>query len=93
MNPLGWKREHQIALLLAIAVGIVAGVVVGYLVYASGRGADGASGFGSWLKYSFRFYRRSFEFQRPGIWWGLTGGSVGAALIYIRILSQQNTRR
>jgi hypothetical protein len=30
MNPLTWRREHQVALLLGIALGIVAGLVVGY---------------------------------------------------------------
>ena len=29
MNPLEWKREHQIALLCAIALGCLAGLIIG----------------------------------------------------------------
>lgn len=93
MNPLTWKREHQIALGLAVGVGITVGVIVGYMVYAAGSGAGGASSFGYWFESSFRLKYRSFGFRRPGIWWGLTGGLIGAALIYIRLLSRKDEPR
>ena len=31
MNPLTWRREHQIALLLGTVLGIVAGLLVGFV--------------------------------------------------------------
>ncbi len=77
MNPLRWKRNHQIALVLAIAVGASLGIVVGYLVYSSGRGAGGAISFGYWLSRPLR---------SAGLWWGLFGAGVGAAAIYLRRL-------
>ena len=79
MNPLAWPRQKKAALALALLVGIVLGVVIGYFVYASSRGGGGAVSFSSWLE-------GSLQFRRPGIWWGLTGGAVAAALFYVRLL-------
>jgi hypothetical protein len=31
MNPLTWRREHQVALLLGTALGVVLGLVVGFV--------------------------------------------------------------
>jgi uncharacterized membrane protein YeaQ/YmgE (transglycosylase-associated protein family) len=31
MNPLTWQREHQIALLLGVVLGIVAALLVGFI--------------------------------------------------------------
>jgi hypothetical protein len=31
MNPITWRREHQVALVLGVVLGIVLGVVVGYM--------------------------------------------------------------
>ena len=31
MNPMTWRREHQVALVLGLVLGIVLGLVVGYL--------------------------------------------------------------
>ena len=78
MNPLSWKKEHQIALALAILVGIAIGIVIGYLVYASAKGAGGAISFAYWVRHPIRF---------SGTWWGFLGGTVGGALIYIRHLT------
>jgi hypothetical protein len=78
MNPFTWRLEHRIALALAFVVGAALGVVLGYLLYASARGADGALSFHYWLKHPLRF---------AGLWWGLFGGVVGAAIIYIKRLS------
>ena len=52
MNPLNWKREHQVALGIAAVIGAVLGILTGYLVYAIAQGADGAMSFGWWLEYS-----------------------------------------
>ena len=78
MNPAHWKREHQIALILAIVIGAIVGVVIGYFVYGSARGADGGVRFGFWVQRSIHF---------GGLWWGLSGAVIGGALIYIRRLT------
>jgi hypothetical protein len=31
MNPLKWRREHQVALLLGAAVGIAIGLLIGFI--------------------------------------------------------------
>jgi H+/Cl- antiporter ClcA len=31
MNPMTWRREHQVALLLGIVLGIVLGLLVGFM--------------------------------------------------------------
>jgi uncharacterized membrane protein YhdT len=52
MNPLNWKREHQVALGIAAIIGAVLGTLIGYLVYAIAQGAAGAMSFGRWVEYS-----------------------------------------
>ena len=52
MNPLNWKREHQVALGIAAVIGAVLGILAGYLVYAIAQGAGGAMSFGRWLESS-----------------------------------------
>lgn len=79
MNPITWTRHQQIALALTMLIGIVLGIVVGYGVYAAGRGADGAGSFSYWLFSSYRF-------KGSGLLWGLTGGSIASSLFYIRLL-------
>ena len=81
MNPLGWKREHQVALLMAILAGAALGVVLGYLVYAAPKGADGGIGFESWLRRSFRW-----SYRARGIEWALFGAFFGGAAVYLRQL-------
>lgn len=60
-----------------MAVGAILGVVLGYLVYASGQGADGGVSFGYWLSKPVRF---------AALWWGVVGAGIGAALVYVRRL-------
>jgi hypothetical protein len=78
MNPSKWSREHQIALALAIAVGFLAGYVLGYVIYGVARDAGSAVPFAYWAGRPLRY---------SGLWWGLSGAIVGAALIYIRRLT------
>jgi hypothetical protein len=35
MNPLNWKREHQVALSIAAVIGAVLGILIGYLEAAN----------------------------------------------------------
>jgi hypothetical protein len=75
LNPATWSKNHKLALGLSALIGLVAGVVVGYLVYATGSGADGAVSFGYWVDHPIR---------RGGLWWGLIGAAIGAAVVYVK---------
>jgi uncharacterized membrane protein YdcZ (DUF606 family) len=33
MNPLAWRHEHQLALLVATVVGVIVGLAVGYMYH------------------------------------------------------------
>ena len=84
MNPLQWKREHQLALLSAAALGLIIGVTVGlHQVNPYGvRVAWKLWCTGSW---------GGCTYFRPGYWlavaaWAAFGGAIGAALIFIRQL-------
>jgi hypothetical protein len=91
MNPLYWKREHQIALLCAIALGCFFGMVVGvwaesgtaytthWMLYCAGA-ADYRAG---------RWYNCTS--MTPVYWvliglWAAFGGFICAILVYIRQL-------
>ncbi|MFW5498388.1 MULTISPECIES: hypothetical protein [unclassified Maridesulfovibrio] len=52
-------------LIIKFVLGAVAGVVVGYIVYALPAGAGGAMSFKSWLKYPV---------SKGIIWWAVGGG-------------------
>lgn len=73
MNPLQWSKQHQAALLLAIAIGGVFGILLGYVFYALGYGS-GAVSFGYWISQPVRGNVAE---------WGLFGGAVGAATIFV----------
>src|SRR5450631_3983476 len=51
MNPLTWKREHQLAWAVVIAAGGVAGLIFGWLVspYSRVAGGDTALMFLAWI--------------------------------------------
>ena len=87
MNPLAWKREHQIALAFAVIVGGVIGLIIGVYVtpsYVSFRwGALWCSNGpysciyllqGHWLLILF---------------WAVMCGCLGGVLVYIRQLLRE----
>lgn len=80
MNPKNWSRNEQIAAVITAIVGLFIGIVVGYIVYATGRGAAGALPFGRWLDYPLRL---------GVVWWALTGATIGVAVIYVRRLTSK----
>ena len=47
MNPLNWRREHQVALVVAAIVGIFVGLAVGYM-YHHVQYATSGPWFSSW---------------------------------------------
>lgn len=49
MNPLHWKTQHQLAWLVVIAAGGVAGLIFGWLVSPFSHAADTAIMFTAWI--------------------------------------------
>lgn len=78
MNPLTWPREHLAALFIAAAIGASLGLVLGYIVYASAQGADGALSFSYWTESPFRL---------GGFWWTLFGAAIGSGVVFVRRLT------
>lgn len=88
-NLLGLESKNdRAALFLSVAVGLVLGLVVGYFVYALGRGASGGGSFVYWVEDSVTPHFQG-GLQRSGLYWSLGGGAIAAALFYIRVLTRQ----
>jgi uncharacterized membrane protein YdcZ (DUF606 family) len=75
MNPFGWSREHQLALLIAALIGAALATVLGYLMYSVGWG-EGALPFENWI----------WRLLRGPIWWALFGAVIGSAFVFVRNL-------
>jgi hypothetical protein len=73
MNPLYWKREYQVALVVSFLIGGSIGVIIGYLMYAV-YAAEHAMPLSGWLD------------AEAIAGWGLFGGAIGAAALYVRHL-------
>jgi hypothetical protein len=73
MNPLEWKREHQIALVGAIIVGFALGLAFGYA-----RDTH-FSGFGEWLITALNPNYPG----TTGTGWSIFGALIGAAIAYV----------
>ena len=80
MNPLNWKREHQVALGIAAVIGAVMGVLIGYLVYAVAQGADGAMSFGRWVEYSL---------WAAALLWAIVGALIVGGGAYVHRLFRE----
>ena len=80
MNPLNWKREHQVALGNAAVIGAVLGILTGYLVYAIAQGTGGAISFGRWLEYSI---------WAAALLWAIVGALIVGGSVYVRRLFRE----
>lgn len=80
MNPLLWKREHKLALGLAVMIGCIAGIVTGYLVHAA---PGGGRTFYYWL---FGFFGQG-PIENGVFLWAIAGGLIGGVIVYIKRLS------
>ena len=80
MNPLNWKREHQVALGIAAVIGAVLGILIGYLVYAIARNADGAMSFGRWVEYSI---------WAAALSWAIVGALIVGGSVYVQRLLRE----
>jgi len=88
MDPLNWRREHQVALLLGVAIGIAIGLLIGYMydglwsmfvgirvaMSATAGNVPPAKAVAAWLGTGSSFR------------WGAFGALVGGAAIYTRQL-------
>ena len=72
MNPLQWRREHQVALLLGVVVGIALGFVTGYMHH--NIHFENAGQFSSYLTGG------------SALRWGVLGALLGGTIIYMRQL-------
>jgi hypothetical protein len=72
MNPFQWRREHQVALLLAAIVGAALGFIIGYM-HHNVRYED-ATAFSLYLTAGSAFR------------WCVFGALIGGTVVYIREL-------
>jgi hypothetical protein len=83
MNPLLWKREHQIALVCAIALGGLIGMILGFFVtphYVSFRWGK------LWCDYGYNCIYLLQGYWLLILFWTSIGGLVGGGLVYVRQL-------
>jgi hypothetical protein len=80
MNPLKWKREHQVALGIAAIIGAVLGLLIGYLVYVIAQGAASAMSFGRWIEYSL---------WAAAILWAIVGAIIFGGSVYMQRLLRE----
>lgn len=79
MNPMNWSREHQIALLLAVLIGITHRSISSPIAAAPATVSTIPSG------CSYRADRS----DPTGVhWWALTGGLVGVGITFFRRLTR-----
>jgi len=78
MNPLHWRREHQIALAVAAALGAFVGLLYGFNYV---RGVPGCSWFDT--GYCHDAYS---AYLRAVLKWPLFGAIIGGGIVYVRQL-------
>ena len=81
LNPIQWKRNYRIALVVAALIGFALGTVVGFF-------ADRLQGqtFWGWIEGPGYAGYGTFGFFAGGYWWGAMGAVIGAAFVYMRQL-------
>jgi hypothetical protein len=72
MNPLAWRQEHQVAIILGAILGAVIVVVIGFIY----RGLN----FGTITSALF--------WSASTIRWTILGALIGAGIVYVRRLLQ-----
>jgi hypothetical protein len=84
MNPFRWRKNHQIALVLAAILGFPVGLILGYSISGPGNYTDIAG----WLGYEECF---RFDYNSEGwcvgliqnLEWGVFGTFFGTGVIFI----------
>jgi hypothetical protein len=82
-----WPREHQIALAIVFAIGWIVATLLGFLVSVAGTPEYSPRRFGVWLLGSSEY------FPWASLLSGLAGGTVGAAMIWVRQLLRSGDAR
>ena len=72
MNPLQWRSEHQVALLLGVMLGIALGFLAGYMHHDIR--IDNAAAFSNYVT------------KGSALRWGVFGALIGGTIIYIQQL-------
>jgi hypothetical protein len=80
VNPLNWKREHQLAMAVAAAIGCVAGLMVAYFLY------DPRPGYSPFWTFSNGVNWRYVSGIIGVVGWALLSTIIGAAVVYVRQL-------
>lgn len=70
MNPLAWRREHQVALFLGAILGAVIAIVVGFMYRGLNFGTLSSELLWSW----------------SSLRWAVLGALAGASMVYVRRL-------
>jgi hypothetical protein len=86
MNPLDWKREHQIALIIAIGLGAMVGCTFGAMVtpsYVSFKWGQ------LWCDYGYQCVYLLQGYWLLILFWTVLGGSMGGGNVYIRRLLRE----
>jgi hypothetical protein len=84
LDPRQWKREHQIALTCAIALGAVVGIICGVQLTDTYTGFRWGALYCAHRDWDCAYLLTGYRLQL--IEWMALGGLVGAALVYIRQL-------
>jgi hypothetical protein len=89
MNPLRWKRELQVALILAATIGVPLGIILGHIT-------TGGTTWELWSRapndYNWPpfYWMKTYWGPLTFFWWGLFGASVGAGIVYLIELLRSN---
>jgi hypothetical protein len=83
LNPLRWKREHQIAFFCAAALGCLVGLIVGIQHVSPGEYPSTILGGEPGAPNSIYLPLEYWMFLAL---WAALGGAIGAGVIYIRQL-------
>jgi len=85
MNPLDWRPEHQVALLLGVVIGIVIGLAGGFMydgIHGALAPTVGDASFHDKTAAGIMLWLGTGSALR----WGVFGAFVGGAIIYTRQL-------
>jgi hypothetical protein len=74
MNPFRWKRERQVALMLAIGLGFFVGFIAGRAFIEP---------YGHYIRYANKYRGYIGTYWLLVTIWGTIGGAIGAVIVLI----------
>ena len=85
------KRQRWVLIIaLTFIFGAVFGVIVGYIAYAAGSGANRAASFAGWFGSNL-YFRSLLGSWRP-FWWLIVGVALALGYLYLTRLLRQADR-